>query len=519
MKRLIFKAVGILGLLSAVCFASSLPQLQSDDRSTIKLDLDHFPAFLDPAANMTNSGWYMLNSTSITLFAIAEDQSLIGMLAQSWRSYDGGRRYEITIRKDAFFHDGSPITVEDVIFSLKRKQTNWPEYVLFDWVDPKKDSKAIRMIDKHTLEFNLSNPYEYFLFILAMPGTGVVPRKIYPENEPYHKEKLPVLGGPYKFVEWKRKDYVKLQWHEQWFEPRGERAQTVIVYERDDLEAVERLLAGTTDIFLDKRNRLVEREDQERVKRFQQFIPKRNWSRIVYVNAITGPLKDKTLRLAFAAALIEHQHKRFGNSLLYAPSDQFFPPGFSGRIEAPLPATKEFTAIYARLREEPLTLRYMYPDVWNKRTKRDLLLINDLSAYGFQIEMTPLSRSSMKQARLQGQGFDLGSRIIPIPPGDPCLVFRLDFGPDDFYVRDPNDGRLYKMIEATRSTGNTKERIQMAREISRYMLEEGFVIPYYFLATPFYASSKIDLSHMPEWEFNINFADMRLARTALPATP
>ena len=41
-------------------------------------------------------------------------------LATSWESLDGGRRWRFKLRPGVKFHDGSPLTAEDVVFSLER---------------------------------------------------------------------------------------------------------------------------------------------------------------------------------------------------------------------------------------------------------------------------------------------------------------------------------------------------------------------------------------------------------------
>ncbi|HLG19735.1 MAG TPA: ABC transporter substrate-binding protein [Bdellovibrionota bacterium] len=496
-----------------VCISTVFAETPPPHESMLSIDLVDFPKFIDPAANMNNSGWYLLSSTSATLFDMAEDQSLRGVLAESWSAYDGGRRFRVTVREDAFFHDGSRITAEDIVFSFKRKQINWPDYPVYQWINPKKNQDSIRIIGSRTIEFQLDRPYDYFLYLLALPGTGVVPKAIYPLHSLYHPEKLPILGGPYRIVEWKRNDYLKLRWHDKWFEPIGKRPSTIVVYERKDPEALDRFVAGETHLFLDRYDRIIDTPglfDKLTALGIHSFVPQMNNVYVAYLNAVSGSFKNKELREAFAALLRLFLQEQ--NSVLDVriPADQFFPPGYSGRVVVRTRPSSDFEEVYARLRREPVTLRYMFPDTWTM-DEMERRRISFLARYGFNVEVHKASFSQMKENRLKGEGFDFGFLFIPVPPGDPCLVFSLDFGPDDFYIPDPNDGTLYNMIDKAATLSRASERVQLAKDINRYLVTESFIVPLFFMSHPLFAKKTVDFSATPKWLFSIKFADLRVA--------
>lgn len=178
--------------------------------TVLKTDLGNISENIDPSAHMTNSSWHILNNISLTLFELNGEQSLDGLLAESWLKENSGQKYIVHLRQDAYFHNGRNITADDVIFSLQRKQKFSPNYELFYWIDPK-NSESLKKISKYSLEFNLKKPHDFFLFILALPGTGIVPQEQYDIGSPFQKTKLPILGGAYRVTEWKKNDFIQLE--------------------------------------------------------------------------------------------------------------------------------------------------------------------------------------------------------------------------------------------------------------------------------------------------------------------
>ena len=78
------------------------------------------PATLDPAlVGDVNSAEYLYEIYS-GLVNVADDLTVIPDLAERWEVDPRGTVYTFTLRSDASFHDGRPVTAEDVAFSLRR---------------------------------------------------------------------------------------------------------------------------------------------------------------------------------------------------------------------------------------------------------------------------------------------------------------------------------------------------------------------------------------------------------------
>ncbi|MWL86888.1 ABC transporter substrate-binding protein [Cupriavidus sp. SW-Y-13] len=145
-------------------------------------------------AYVTRNHGYMVFDTLFALDANGKPQP---EMVESWKETPDKLTMTLTLRKDLKFHDGAPVTGEDVIASLKR----WAE----------RDALGQRLMaataklespDPRTVVFRLKTPFGLLLEALAKPGSPVpfiMPKRIAatPASQPISE----VIGsGPYKFV-------------------------------------------------------------------------------------------------------------------------------------------------------------------------------------------------------------------------------------------------------------------------------------------------------------------------------
>ncbi len=88
--------------------------------------LGELPGQLDPLLYQTNPGYRTMQNIFDTLLTVdyAGDGKVLPALAESWNRVDG-RTVDLTLRQGVVFHDGSPLTVDDVVFSFgPERRTN-----------------------------------------------------------------------------------------------------------------------------------------------------------------------------------------------------------------------------------------------------------------------------------------------------------------------------------------------------------------------------------------------------------
>ncbi len=141
-----------------------------------------------------------------TLIRLDFSGDYVGSLAESWDVADEGRTWELTLRQDVYFHDGEPLTADDVVHSFRRIMD--PE---FD--SPRRGDLAgvdgVEGItgdgdDPDRVNITLVEPNGAFLSTLL--NIHIVP---VPDADA--REWVPVGSGPFKFGEWVPEERVALE--------------------------------------------------------------------------------------------------------------------------------------------------------------------------------------------------------------------------------------------------------------------------------------------------------------------
>jgi peptide/nickel transport system substrate-binding protein len=120
-------------------------------------------------------------------------------LAESWGVSEDGTIYNFTLRGNAYWHDGNPVTVNDVIFTIdliKAGASSFPSDVAEMW----REVRITRLDDKN-VKFELPEPFAPFLDYMTF---GVLPRHVLETtpasdliNAPFNL--APIGSGPFRF--------------------------------------------------------------------------------------------------------------------------------------------------------------------------------------------------------------------------------------------------------------------------------------------------------------------------------
>jgi len=117
-------------------------------------------------------------------------------LAESWSESPDGKTYEFTLRPGLKFHNGDPVTSEDVVFSFTRyKGVGAGEF--------RAKVKNIEAVDARTVRIHLHEPWPDFMTFYGTTGTAasiVVPKKYMEQVGEDGFKKNPIGAGPYKVV-------------------------------------------------------------------------------------------------------------------------------------------------------------------------------------------------------------------------------------------------------------------------------------------------------------------------------
>jgi peptide/nickel transport system substrate-binding protein len=110
-------------------------------------------------------------------------------LATGYRLSEDMLTWTITLRQDALFTDGTPVTAKDVAYTYETAKNAGADIDLTM-------VESIREVDAYTVEFKLKRPYSPFIERLAY--LGILPKHAH--NEAFRDN--PIGSGPYRFVQW-----------------------------------------------------------------------------------------------------------------------------------------------------------------------------------------------------------------------------------------------------------------------------------------------------------------------------
>ncbi|MFV0359409.1 ABC transporter substrate-binding protein [Tropicimonas sp.] len=160
----------------------------------------------DPIASAQNIDfWVFSNVFDVLVRVDNEGRKLVPGLAESWEQSEDGLTYTFHLR-EARFSDGSPVTSEDVAYSLTRIRDS----ELSLWSDSYKIIADIQTPDLQTAVVTLSGPSAPFLSTMAMPGASIVSKAAMTTMGEEAFAEKPVGSGAFMVDEWRRGDRVIL---------------------------------------------------------------------------------------------------------------------------------------------------------------------------------------------------------------------------------------------------------------------------------------------------------------------
>ncbi|SFR51886.1 ABC transporter substrate-binding protein [Halogeometricum limi] len=144
-----------------------------------------------------------------SLYTYEEGTTLTPQLAAGEPEINGdGTQYTVTLKDDITFHNGEPITAEDVKYSYlapAREETeNGSEFTMID---------EITVVDEKTVQFDLKYPFGPFKHKLAWAPVPKAARE--EDREGFNSD--PVGSGPYELEDWQEGSYVRMTRHEDYW--------------------------------------------------------------------------------------------------------------------------------------------------------------------------------------------------------------------------------------------------------------------------------------------------------------
>ena len=316
-------------------------------------------------------------------------------LAESWSLSKDGLAYEFVLRQGVRFHNGDPVTSEDVKFSFERYR-GAASKLLHERV-------SVEVVDPHRVRFKLKEPWPDFMTYYGSLTTGagwVVPKKYLEKVGDDGFKKAPIGAGPYRFVAFNPGIELVLEAYEQYWRKVPSVKRLVIKSVQDEATRLAMLKRGEADVIY-----LLQGELAEEVRRTPGLtlkptpIVSTHW--LVFLDQWDpkSPWADRRVRLAANHAM----NRQAVNEALTL--------GFSRITWSIIPASFDFfwqppAYPFDPARAKQLLAEAGYPngfdagDLWCEPPTATMseALMGYLQAVGIRVKLRPLERAAFFKA-------------------------------------------------------------------------------------------------------------------------
>lgn len=201
----------------------------AQDEKVIRVGLWSAPGNMSAINADSSYGYFIVRFLYDTLVNLEPDFTFSPRLARSWEVSPDGRTFTFHLNPAAAWHDGEPLTAEDVLFTIQTVATPGVQtnrgYTLraIEGLDANgkmtgSTIPGVRLIDRHTIAVTLKTAVDPARF-LEQFGTAlhIIPRHLLEGLTPEELARTPHLlqprvgSGPFRFVRYVTDQYIELE--------------------------------------------------------------------------------------------------------------------------------------------------------------------------------------------------------------------------------------------------------------------------------------------------------------------
>ncbi len=294
--------------------------------TTLIVPITSEPRTLSPAFAADTGGYHPGSNIYCHLvvmdWGVTQGVSSYGDLAKSWEMSEDAKTATFHLYEDAKWHDGEPVTSEDVQFTFETiLEKKYPFAAYLSNVD------RMETPDPHTLVVHLKEPDSPFVAMQAQAAawTGkIYPKHIWENEEGFDSGahvNEPIGCGPFRFKEWVRGSHVELVANEDYFRgpPRVDRLLFRFISDANVARAA--FEAGEFPYLpYDYAPPLAELPTFEADPNIEVILADSHYGRDIYLNTKREPLSDLTVRQAISYAVDREEMNKLAFAGIWRPA-------------------------------------------------------------------------------------------------------------------------------------------------------------------------------------------------------
>lgn len=425
------------------------------------------------------------------------DQLVVKGVAEDFEVSNGGKVYTFTLREDAKWSNGDPVTAEDFVYSWKRILTpNFPaDYAQMLWVidgaqeynEGKQEdwSKVgIKAKDARTLEVTLKAPTPFFPELVAFYTFFPVNKKaIEAHGDDWTKPENIVTNGAYKLSKYTPQQEVVLEKSENYWGAEDVALEQVRLRIISDTNAVvnayktgELHWTGTS-LPVAQISNLLMHPDYVRHPMLGTYYYRVNVSK-------EGPLQDKRVRKALSLAVDRDQLVNQTMKGLYMKAEAYVPgsmPGYksTATVETNPAKAKKLLAEAGYGKDKPLKIELLYNTDENHKLIAESLQAMWKSSLGIDVELVNKEWKTYLQD-IDTLNYQVARAGWIGDYNDPMTFLDMWVTGNGNNDTGWSNADYDALIERANKEPNVGKRKALLQEAEALLLEEGPIIPIYW---------------------------------------
>jgi peptide/nickel transport system substrate-binding protein len=276
--------------------------------TTLVVDKANELQSIDPAFDYEYAGWEVIANLYDPLITYDKGDStkFVGRLAESWTSSTDGLVYTFKLRQNVKFSNGDEFDANAVKYSVDRvlKMNQPPSWILSQSLNP----DSVKVIDKYTVEFHLTQPYSAFLATMATMTASIVNPNVVEahggvvaNSTNAWMDSNTAGAGPFILQEWVKGDHLTLARNPLFWGTRPQLEKVIMYYKTSVQTRLLDIKSGFAQIAVVDVNHVQDVQGAEGI--IVESIGLSQHIDFVYMNTKTFPFNNTLVRRAVVHAI------------------------------------------------------------------------------------------------------------------------------------------------------------------------------------------------------------------------